>query len=110
MTFPTPLVKVTFAVAPRVPPAPFVLAKKPLAEALLSVSVVVPVLVVVLPNWSSSWRPSATLVVAEALAEAGVGVMTTWVAVPPVMVTVVVPQVAAPFLAVMVGVATVSSP
>ena len=101
MTFPTPLVKVTFAVAPRVPPAPFVLAKKPLAEALLSVSVVVPVLVALLPYWSTSWRPSTTLVVAEALAEPGVGVMTTSPAAPGLMATVAVPQVAAPFLAVM---------
>ena len=94
--------KVTFAVAPRVPPAPLVLAKKPLAEALLSVSVVVPVLVVVLPNWSSSWRPSVMLVVAEALAEVGVGVMTTWVAGPGLLVsmkfTVLVPVAEAEML------------
>ena len=82
--------------APRVPLAPLVVAKKPLAEALLSVSVVVPTLVVLLPNWSSSWRPSAMLVVAEALAEAGVGVMTTWVAVPGLLVSEKVEGAATP--------------
>ena len=42
-----------------------VVAKKPLVELELSVSVVVPVLVVALPYWSSSWRPSVMLVVPE---------------------------------------------
>ena len=110
MAVPTPLAKVTVALAPRVPPDPVVVAKKPLVELELSVSVVVPVLVVALPNWSTSWRPSLTLVVADAVAVPGVGVMTTRAGAPGLIVTVVVPQVVAPFLAVMVGVAAVSSP
>ena len=91
MTFPTPLVNVTFAVAPRVPLWPLVALKKPLAELVLSVSVVVPVLVVLLPNWSLSWSPSAMLVLAETPTEPGVGVMTTWVGVAPMIVSVWVP-------------------
>jgi hypothetical protein len=92
------------------PVAPLVAAKKSVVGGELRVSVVVPVLVVLFPNWSSSWRPSAMLVVALAVADDGLGVMATWVAVPPVMVTLVVPHEAVPFLAVMVGVAAVSSP
>jgi len=38
------------------------------------------------------------------------GLKASWVAAPAVMVTVVVPQVLEPFVAVMVGVAAVSSP
>ena len=101
---------VTFTGAARVPVPPLVAAKKPLAELVLSASVVVPVLVALLPNVSTSWRPSVMLVVAEATAVVGAGVMATLVAAPALIVTVVVPQVAAPFLAVMVGTAAVSSP
>ncbi len=70
-------------------------AKKPLVELELSVSVVVPVLVVALPYWSSSWRPSVMLVVADVVAVVGVGVMRTLVAAPAALVsekvTVLVP-------------------
>ena len=71
---------------------------------------VVPVLVVALPNWSSSWKLRATLVVPLADAGDGLGVMATLVAVPAVMVTEVVPHDVAPFLAVMVSVSAASSP
>ncbi len=90
---------------------PLVAAKKPLAELVLSVSVSgAPVFVVALPYWSSSRRLSATAVVFDAVAVIGAGEMATWVGVPAVIVTVVVPQEVAPFLAVMVGLAAVSSP
>jgi hypothetical protein len=77
---------------------------------VLRESVVVPVLVVLFPNWSSSWRASAMLVVLLVDAEDGLGVMATLVAVPAVMVTLVVPHEAVPFLAVMVLVSAASSP
>ena len=48
--------------------------------------------------------------VVDTPAVAGVGVITTFAGVPAVIVTVVVPQEVAPFLAVMVGLAAVSSP
>jgi hypothetical protein len=102
------LANVTLRVAD--PLAPLVAAKKFVVGGELRVSVVVPVLVVLFPNWSSSWRPSATLVVLLAVADDGLGVMATWVAVPPVMVTLVVPHVAVPFLAVMVFVSAMVSP
>ena len=67
--------------------APLVVEKKPLAELLLKVSVVVPVLVVALPYWSSSWRPSATSVLFDTVAVPGVGVMATCVGPAAVLVS-----------------------
>jgi hypothetical protein len=91
------------------PLAPLVAAKKSVVGGELRVSVVVPVLVVLFPNWSSSWRPSATLVVALAVADDGLGVMATWVAVPAVMVSLWVALASDPE-AVMVGVPAMVSP
>ena len=51
--------------APNVPLWLFVVAKNPLAELVLTVNVVAEALVVLLPYWSVSWKPSLILVVAE---------------------------------------------
>jgi len=67
----------TLIVPPRVPLVPLEVAKKPMADEVLRVSVVVPLLVALFPNWSWSWRLSVTLVVLLAVAEGGLGVMAT---------------------------------
>ena len=69
---------------PRVPGRPFAVAKKPLGELVLSVSVSTGVFgfVVALLYWSSSCSPSLMLVVADTPAVFGVGVTTTWVGRP----------------------------
>jgi hypothetical protein len=92
------------------PLAPFVVAKKPFDDEVLRLKVVVPLLVVGFPNWSSSCRASPVSVVVPAAADDGLGATATWVAAPTETLMVAVPQVVEPFLAVMVGVAAVLSP
>ena len=63
--------------------------KTPLDELVLRESEMPPVpAVALLPYWSASWKPSAVLVVDEALGVVGVGVITTWVGEPGVLVVV----------------------
>jgi len=71
------LPKDTVAAAPSVPVAPLEVEKKPLDDEVLTVSDVVPLLVVLFPYWSLSWNPRAMFVVLEADADDGVGVMAT---------------------------------
>ncbi len=61
--------------------------EEPLGRVVLTVSVTPPVLAVGVAEWSASWSPRVTLVVPEALAEVGVGVMATLAAEPAVLVT-----------------------
>jgi hypothetical protein len=79
------LAKVALMVAD--PLAPFVVAKKPWDDEVLKARVVVPLLVVALPNWSSSWRASAVLVVALAGVDEGLGVIAACAAAPAVTVS-----------------------
>jgi hypothetical protein len=89
---PVPLVKLTLAVPPGMP---LPVLKNPLPDDVVNDSVVVPVLVVGLPYWSSSWKLSWMSVVELADAEVGLGVIATWAAGPATLVseksTVLVP-------------------
>jgi hypothetical protein len=82
---PTPLANVTLMVLLREPVPPSVEAKKSVVLGELKVSVVVPLLVVVLPKASSICRLKVTLVVLDAVAEVGLGVMATVEAGPTVI-------------------------
>ena len=82
------MAKLTEPELPRIPAplAPLVAAKKSVAEGEVKPSVVVPLLVVWLPYWSSSWKLSATLVVPLAVAVDGLGVTAACAAAPALTV------------------------
>ena len=87
---PVPLAKATVAVA--LPEALLLALKKPLVELVLNAKETpLDPAVVLLPNWSTSWRPSATSVVVDTPAEAGVAARVTLTGVAPLIVSVCEP-------------------